>query len=197
MNKTEVLKLIENIDDEGSVDEVLSQSDFAKSLKSGSLTLDAFKGKITEPEFKSFIDSLKDTHFNTAMETWKTNNLQKLIDAELIKKNPSLTPEQLQIQELTKQFETEKSQRQLSEQKSKLKDELRDQNIDPRIVDLLINSDETVTKANIQLYLDANKNYVQKEVENRLKAGQYTPPGSDAEKASQLEKQINGAFGLK
>lgn len=196
MNKTELLKLIENIEDEGSVDEVLSQSDFAKSLKSGSLTLDAFKGKLTDPEFKSYIDSLKDTHFNTAMETWKSNNLQKLIDAELIKKNPSLTPEQLQIQELTKQFEAEKSQRQLSEQKSKLKDEMREQNVDPRIIDLLINKDEDVTKANIQLYIESNKNYIQKEVENRLKDGQYTPPGSEADKAKQAEADVMKIFGL-
>lgn len=196
MNKTELLKIIENIDDEGSIDEVLSESDFAKSLTSGSLTLDAFKGKLTEPEFKSFLDSAKDTHFQKALETWKSNNLDKIIQAEMIKKNPSLTPEQLQIQELTKQFETEKSQRQLSEQKSRLKDELREQNIDPRIIDLLINRDEDVTKANISLYLEANKNYVQKEVENRLKEGQYTPPGSDADKAKQTENQIMKAFGL-
>lgn len=197
MNKTELLKIIENIEDEGSIDEVLSESDFAKSLQSGSLTLDAFKGKLTEPDFKSFLDSTKDTHFQKALETWKQNNLQKLIDAEMLKKNPSLTPEQLKIEELTKEFEKERSQRQLSEQKSKLKDELRDKNVDPRIVDLLIDSDETVTKANIQLYLDANKNYVQKEVENRLKEGQYTPPGSDADKAKQKENEIMKAFGLK
>ena len=196
MNKQELLKLIENIEDESSVDEVLSQSDFAKSLVSSGLTLDAFKGKLTDPEFKSFVDSLKDTHFNTALETWKSNNLQKLIEAEMLKRDPQKTPEQLKIEELTRQFEEEKSQRQFSEQKSKLKDEMREQNIDPRIIDLLINKDEDVTRANLKLYLDANKQYVQKEVENRLKAGQYTPPGSDADKAKQAEAEVMKAFGL-
>ncbi|MEG1256617.1 DUF4355 domain-containing protein [Clostridium sp.] len=196
MLKKDLLKLIESIEDEGSIDEVLSQSDFAKSLVTSGLTLDAFKGKLTEPEFKSFVDSVKDTHFNTALDTWKTNNLQKLIDAELIKKNPSLTPEQLKIEELTKQFEEEKIQRQLSEQKSRLKDEMREQNVDPRIIDLLINKDADVTKANLQLYVEANKNYIQKEVENRLKDGQYTPPGSEADKAKQAEVDVMKAFGL-
>jgi hypothetical protein len=196
MNKQELLKLIESIEDDGSVDEVLSQSDFAKSLVSSGLTLDAFKGKINDPDFKSFLDSQKDTHFNSALETWKSNNLDKIIQAEMLKRNPSKTPEQLQIEELTRKFEEEQSQRQLSEQKSKLKDELREQNVDPRIIDLLINKDETVTKANIQLYMDANKNYIQKEVENRLKAGQYTPPGSEADKAKQLEKDVLKAFGV-
>lgn len=196
MNKTELLQLVNDIEDNASVDEVLSQSDFAKSLKNSGLTLDAFKGKVNDPDFKSYLDSLKDTHFNTALETWKNNNLQKIVDAELIKRDPQKTPEQLKIEELTRQFEEEKNQRQLSEQKSKLKDELREQNVDPRIIDLLINKDETVTKANIQLYLDANKNYIQKEVENRLKDGQYTPPGSEADKAKQLEAEVMKSFGL-
>ena len=46
MNKKELLKLIESIDDEGSVDEVLSESDFAKSLLQSGLTLNAFKEKL-------------------------------------------------------------------------------------------------------------------------------------------------------
>ena len=48
MKKSELLKLLEGIDDEGSVDEVLSKSDFAKSLIDGGLTLDAFKEKIAK-----------------------------------------------------------------------------------------------------------------------------------------------------
>jgi hypothetical protein len=196
MLKKELLALLESIEDDAAVDEILTESDFAKSLRNGDLTLDAFKEKLANPDFKSFLDSVKDTHFNTALETWKSNNLEKIVQAEMLKRNPSKTPEQLQIEELTKKFEEEKEQRRLSEQKSKLKDELREQNVDPRIIDLLINKDETVTKANIQLYMDANKNYIQKEVENRLKAGQYTPPGSEADKAKQLEKDVLKAFGV-
>ena len=77
-----------------------------------------------------------------------------------------------------------------------MKDEYREQNIDPRIIDLLISKDEDVTRANLKLYMDANKNYIQKEVENRLKDGQYTPPGSEADKAKQAEAEVMKAFGL-
>ena len=48
MKKSELLKLIEQLDDNASVDEVLSQTDFAKSVLKGGLTLDAFKEKLTE-----------------------------------------------------------------------------------------------------------------------------------------------------
>jgi hypothetical protein len=198
MNKQELLQLVGEIEDDGSVDEVLSQTELAKTLLSNGTTLDAFKEKITnDADFKAFMDSEKDKHANKSLDSWKANNLQKLVDAEILKRNPSKSPQELEIENLKKQFEEEKQLRELSEQKSKLKDELKDKNVDPRIIDLLINKDADVTRANVALYLDANKNYVQKEVEKRIKEGQYTPPNSDAEKdkKSKLEKDMRKAFG--
>ena len=105
MNKKELLKVIESIDDEGSVDEVLSGSDFAKSLLQSGLTLNAFKEKLKEPEFKSYLDSVKDKHFDKALETWKSNNLQTIINDEVLKATgKKKTPEQLKIEELEKNF---------------------------------------------------------------------------------------------
>ena len=103
MNKKELLNLIESIDDEGSIDEVLSESDFAKSLLQSGLTLNAFKEKLKEPDFKSYLDSIKDKHFDKALETWKTNNLQTIINNEVLKATgKKKTPEQLRIEELEK-----------------------------------------------------------------------------------------------
>lgn len=193
MLKSELLKLIETIEEEGSVDEVLTKSDFAKSLTS----LDNFKRLVGENgDFRSFMDGEKDKHYSKALETWKANNLQKLVQAELLKANPQKTPEQLQIEELTMKFEEEQKQRRVSEQKSRLKDEYREQNIDPRIIELLISDDEEVTKANVKIYMDANKAYIQKQVEERIKAGEYTPPGGEADKQKALENEILKGFGL-
>jgi hypothetical protein len=197
MNKQELLQLVGEIEDDGSVDEVLSQTELAKTLLSNGTTLDAFKEKITnDADFKAFMDSEKDKHANKSLDSWKANNLQKLVDAEILKRNPSKSPQELEIENLKKQFEEEKQLRELSEQKSRLKDELKDKNVDPRIVDLLINKDEDITRANITLYLEANKGFVQKEVENRIKAGQYTPPDTQKQQADDLQKKVNKAFGI-
>ena len=56
MKKSELLKLIEQLGDNASVNEVLSQSDFAKPLLASGLTLDAFKGKLTED--KAFLGDM-------------------------------------------------------------------------------------------------------------------------------------------
>ncbi|MBN1059347.1 capsid assembly scaffolding protein Gp46 family protein [Clostridium botulinum] len=196
MFKKDLLKLTENIEDEGSVDEVLSQSDFAKSLLSSGLTLDAFKEKENDTEFKSYLDSIKDTHFTKALETWKANNLNKMVEAELLKRNPSKTPEQLKLEEMEQRLNESEKQRKLSDQKSRIKSDGIYKEIDPTIVDLLINEDEEITKANLALYIEKNKPFVQAEIEKRLKDNQYTPSSNEANKAKQLEQDVYKAFGL-
>ena len=102
MKKSELLKLIEQLGDNASVNEVLSQSDFAKPLLASGLTLDAFKGKLTEDKaFKSFMDSEKDKNYQKALETWKANNLQPIInDAVLKATGKKKTPLELKVEEL-------------------------------------------------------------------------------------------------
>ncbi len=196
MIKKDLLKLIENIEDEGSVNEVLSQSDFAKSLLSSGLTLDAFKEKENDTEFRSYLDSIKDTHFTKALETWKANNLNKMIEAELLKRNPSKTPEQLKLEEMEQRLNESEKQRKLSDQKSRIKSDESYKGIDSKIIDLLVNEDEEITKANLALYVEGNKPFIQSEIEKRLKDNQYTPPSNEADKAKQLEQDVYKAFGL-
>ena len=112
MIKKDLIEKIQELKDEDDINELLKGTDVEETFKVQP-TLDTFKAKLTEPEFKSFVDSLKDTHFNTALDTWKSNNLEKLIQAEMLKRNPDKTPEQLQIEELTKKFEEEQSKRSL------------------------------------------------------------------------------------
>lgn len=196
MLKKDLLKLIEGIEDEGSVDEVLSQSDFAKSLVSSGLTLDAFKEKVEEPDFKSYLDSIKDTHFIKALDTWKKNNLNKLVEAELLKRNPQKTPEQLKLEEMEQRLNESEKQRKLSDQKARIKGDETYKGIDSKIIDLLVNEDEEITKANLALYVEGNKPFIQAEIEKRLKDNQYTPPNDEVDKAKQLEQDVYKAFGL-
>lgn len=74
----------------------------------------------TNAEVKSFLDSEKDKHHGTALETWKSNHLQGLLDEAVSKANPSETPEQKQIRELTERIE----QKDKAEAQFKMKEDL-------------------------------------------------------------------------
>lgn len=180
MNKKDLLKLIENIDDEGSVDEVLSESDFAKSLLQSGLTLNAFKEKVNDPEFKSYLDSVKDKHFDKALETWKSNNLQTIINDEVLKATgKKKTPEQLKIEELEKKFNEEKAKAERAEKVAKYKDVLAEKKIPGEMIDYFLTDDDETTNTRIDNFSTYVEGMVNSSVKEKIANGSYTPPGEN------------------
>ena len=180
MNKKELLKLIESVDDEGSVDEVLSGSDFAKSLLQSGLTLNAFKEKLNEPEFKSYLDSMKDRHFDKALETWKSNHLQTIINDEVLKATgKKKTPEQLRIEELEKSFNEQKAKAERAEKIAKYKDVLAEKKIPGEMIDYFLTDDDEMTNTRIDNFVKYVDEMVGSSVKEKMANGSYTPPGEN------------------
>ncbi len=180
MNKKELLKLVESINDEGSVDEVLSGSDFAKSLLQSGLTLNAFKEKLKEPEFKSYLDSVKDKHFDKALETWKSNNLQTIINDEVLKATgKKKTPEQLRIEELEKNFNEQKAKAERAEKVAKYKDVLAEKKIPGEMIDYFLTDDDETTNTRIDNFATYVEGMVSSSVKEKIASGSYTPPGEN------------------
>lgn len=180
MNKKELLKLVESIDDEGSVDEVLSGSDFAKSLLESGLTLNAFKEKLKEPEFKSYLDSIKDKHFDKALETWKSNNLQTIINDEVLKATgKKKTPEQLKIEELEKKMLENEARAQKAERVAKYKDVLAEKEIPMEMIDYFLTDDDEITNTRIDNFATYVEGMVSSSVKEKMANGSYTPPGEN------------------
>lgn len=180
MLKKELLKLTENIDDESSIDEVLSESDFAKSLLQSGLTLDAFKEKMNESEFKSYLDSVKDKHFDKALETWKSNNLQTLINDEVLKATgKKKTPEQLKIEELEKKMSESEAKVQKAEKVAKYKDVLAEKKIPMEMIDYFLTDDDETTNTRIDNFKVFVDEIVSTNVKEKIASGSYTPPGEN------------------
>lgn len=172
MLKSELLELVKDIDDNTDIDEVVSKS---------YLTLDNFKSKLDESEFKSFLDSQKDKHSSkaiaTALENFKAKDMQKLIDAEVLKRTgDNETPEQKQIRELQQQFEALQKEKTHAEMVSKYKDVLNEKKIPSQLVDFLLADDEDITNANIDIFENSMKTFIDSKVEERMKDTSYTPP---------------------
>jgi len=180
MLKKDLLKLIENIEDEASVDEVLSKSDFAKSLLQSGLTLNAFKEKMNEPEFKSFLDSIKDKHFEKALETWKSNNLQTIINDEVLKATgKKKTPEQLKIEELEKRMLESEAKAKKAERIAKYKDVLAEKKIPMEMIEYFLTDDDETTMARIDNFKTFVDDIVNTSVKEKIASGSYTPPGEN------------------
>lgn len=87
-----------------------------ESLERGDLVAAAATNKDVLGE----LDSLKDTHHKTALETWKSNHLNQLVEEEVKKRNPpEETPEQKRIRELEEKIANGEKATQRAELKNK------------------------------------------------------------------------------
>lgn len=181
MLKKELLKLIEIIGDEGSIDEVLSASDFAKSLVNQGLTLDAFKEKLkVDKDFKAFLDSEKDKHYSKALETWKTNNLNTLIDEEVKKRFPEADPKDTELAKLKAEIEKMQKESIRKDLTNKAIKIATDKKLPVELVDYLIGQDEQTTTQNLEKLESIFGSHVETLVQERLKSSSYTPPKGDS-----------------
>ena len=185
MKKKDLLELLVDIEEDGIVDEILQGTDLYKSR----LSLDSFKDLVaTDKEFKSFLDSEKDKHADKVLKTFKANNLEKLIEAEVLKRTGKAeTPEQKAIRELQEQLANMGKEKEKAERIAKYKDVLVKKKIPSQLSDFILGEDDDVTDANINIFEDAMKTYVESKVKERLKDSKYTPPKSGEKKITRDE----------
>ena len=174
MNKKELTELLNGVEDDGVIDDILKGTDLYKS----SLTLDNFKSLIgTDNDITSFVDSVKDTHLSKGIETWKANNLNKMIDAEVLKRTgKNETPEQKEIRELKDRLDKADKTAQKANMIAKYKDTLAEKKLNPKLMDFLINDDEEVLKANIDIIANIISENAKVLRDDALNSGNYVPP---------------------
>lgn len=198
MNKKELLKLVESINDEGSVDEVLSKSDFAKSLLQSGLTLNAFKEKMkTDKDFKTFIDSENDKYHSKALKTWKDNNLEKELEPFIKEKYPDLItdPVQKELLELKKQLADERAANARKDLLAQVMKYAKDTNLPASIIEKCLDEDFDKTKEIIDSIADDWSKGLEAIATEKMKSNSYTPgKGSDGKPISigaSIAAQIN------
>lgn len=135
----------------------------------------------TNAEVKSFLDSEKDKHHSVALETWKTNHLQGLLDEAVAKANPSETPEQKQIRELQDRLNAKEAAEQRSELRNKALTYATEKGIDPKFVtkhvDRFLADDEESTHGLFDELKTDIDSIVQAQVEAKLKVDARQTPG--------------------
>lgn len=152
-------------------------------------TVKAFADK--DKDAKSWLDSVKDQHLNKGLETWKTNNLESLLDAEIKKRFPEKDDKDIELEQIKAklaQMETEKMREQLTNKAIKIANEKK---LPLDLVDLCIGADEQTTVDNLAKLEGVFSKHLQTEVEARLKGGSYTPPDGKPQTSFTLEQIKN------
>ena len=184
MKKIDLLKLIEGLEDETDVLDTLKEQEEIKGLIKpfdvNEITLEDFKKAIADnKEIRGYYTSEKDRAVSKGIETFKSNNLQKLIDEELKKKsNEGLSEEAIQLKELQAKFEALEKEKTISELKGKYTKSLLEKGLSTELVDFVFNEDEEIFNSNVDKINSIIKNSINLKTNEILNNNEYIPPTS-------------------
>lgn len=199
MKKNELTKLVETFKDDDNVDETISKSDLGKALVNSGLTLDAFKSKLeSDAGFKSFMDSEKDKHSKKSFETWKQNNLQKLVDEEYKKQHPDADPKDTEIAKLKKQFEDMQKESLKKDLTNKALKEMTEKKLPADLVNFIVGDDEDTTNKNLKTLTEVLSKH-DEALKTEILKSTYKPGGQGGAEPSEeaVQAQVNSIFGIK
>lgn len=144
-----------------------------KSLEKG----DVVSAAAVNTLVKSELDSEKDKHHGTALQTWKDKNLQALIDSEVAKRNPEETPEQKRIRELEEKVASNEKEATRNALKAKALEYANEKGVPAKFVDrFLSDTEEDTTKALDEFKADLDA-FAQAKVEDTLKQNSRSGAG--------------------
>lgn len=122
---------------------------------------------------KSEFESERDKHHSKALETWKTNNLESLIEEEVSKRNPQETPEQKRIRELEEKLQKQERDAQRTALKEQALKYATDKGYDAKFatkwIDKLLADDEATTNTTLEEFKADLDGIVQAQVDAKFK----------------------------
>ena len=170
MLKSELLALINEADDNADIDEIILSNGFAKPITD-------VEGLNKLLESDKSLQGLFDKKVTTGIENFKKNGMQKLIEAEVLKRTgKNETPEQKEIRELKERLDKADKEKAKAEMINKYKDVLTEKKIPSNMIDFLLAQDDETTGANIELFENSMKQYIENGIKAKLGDSEYTPP---------------------
>ena len=132
-------------------------------------TAEAINVYLDSQEGAKLLQPRLDSYFSKGLQTWKDNNLNKLIDEEVAKRNPGETPEQKEIRELKAQIENDRNEREKEKLTNIAMKKANELGLPLDLVNHFIGDDENTTISNLE---DFNKLYqesIQTQVDAKFK----------------------------
>ena len=129
---------------------------------------------------KKLLQPIVDSNFTKGLETWKTNNLDKIVNAKIKELNPEKDEKDIRINDLAKQLEEMKRTANREKMLNYAVSLANSKGLPTEIVSYFLAEDEDTTKENLLQLEKVFSAAVSNNVDNKLK-NQYIPPIGDDE----------------
>lgn len=146
-----------------------------EQVKGMFLNADNIGGFLESEDGRKFLQPKLDSYFSKGLDTWKNNNLQKIIDEEVSKRNPAETPEQKAMRELQTKMAKIESDKIKAEQVNIGQALAVEKGLPTSLVPYFIGDNESDTRTKINFLELEFKSMLEKQVEARLKSSNTVP----------------------
>ena len=150
-------------------EQVLSFLSENKEVINEVLTTTHIENYLSNQEGQKFIQPKLDKYFNKGLETWKQNNLEKLIDEEIGKRYPEETPEMRKIKELEQKLAEKEREAVRKELTIKAQQLASEKGLPTDLASYFIADNEDLTVENIEKFDLAYKSALDNAVIERTK----------------------------
>lgn len=133
------------------------------------LTATHIENYLQNSEGQKLMQPKLDKYFNKGLETWKQNNLEKLIDEEIAKRYPEETPEMRKIKELEQKLAEKEREAVRKELTIKAQQLASQKGLPADLATYFIAENEELTIENIEKFDSAYKTHLDNAVIERTK----------------------------
>lgn len=200
MKKSEFINLFVDLTDDADIDETLAGTELVKGFINKGLTLDAFKSKLKEKDFKTFLEGEGGKDFEKRLKKWKEENLEKELEPFIQEKYPDLItdPTQKKILELEKKLADEQKANARKDLITEAIKYANEKKIPSNLVENFLGEDLEKTKENLDGFIETINPWISNQVDERLGASSWVPGGNGSAGASkslgeQLAEEANNS----
>ncbi len=130
---------------------------------------------------QKFLQPKLDRYFNKGLDSWKTNHLEGLVNAEVSKRYPDETPEMKRIRELEKLLENQSKETLRKDLAIKAQDYAGELGIPAQLASFLVSETEEATRERISKFHEVYKENLNSAIVDATKGATPTVPTSKAE----------------
>ena len=141
----------------------------------GFVTLDRVQAFLETDEGKRLMQPRLDSYFAKGLETWKTNNLQKLVDEKVLEMYPAETEQEKRIKALEQKLAQEENARKRQEMEKKAIRLLTENKYPVDLVDFIHASDDNELEAKFQSLKATLEGWAKEVVDGKYKEAGRSP----------------------
>ena len=190
---------IENFDEVKAYFEANKDNEDVKGYIGGFVDSGRVENFLNSDDGKKILQPKLDQYHSKSLESWKTNNISKLVDEEVKKRFPDADPKDVELKKLQADIEKMKQDALRKDLTNKALKIAQEKNLPTDLIDFFVGDDDEITTANLEKLIFTMAARDEAFKTQNAKDNSYVPPKDDKSNvgADKMREEVRKAMGLK